>query len=169
VARQPTEDDQLLHHYFCGDHEILEICMEKLKRMAYQTKQWNGLTGDEFRMAIDSLEQKLKEHHALEEELLFPALTEALGYAAQPVVMMTQEHHQLLNQLSDLREESRCCESSGKMLERLRTVTNALNRQLCDHMHKEEKLIFPMAEHLLSKERKHALICSLQEKQRGTV
>ncbi|MGO4119208.1 hypothetical protein ACEQ6C_39220, partial [Rhizobium ruizarguesonis] len=71
------------------------------------------------------------------------ALTESLGYATPPVIMMTEEHRRLVSQVLEMRE-----------------VTTTLCRLLHDHFHQEEMLLFPMAEHVLSKETKEAILAA---------
>lgn len=163
---QPTDGEQKLVHIFSMEHEGLQQQMEWLKRLAYQNRWLNTKTAGEIRLAIALLEEKLREHLAWEEEHLFEAMKDSLGCTTHPVFMMTEEHQRLLGKLAKSREETGYCGSDGRSTEGLRVVTNRMNRLLCDHIHKEEKLLIPMAEHILSKERKAELIAAWEAKWR---
>ncbi|MDF2682382.1 MAG: hemerythrin protein [Brevibacillus sp.] len=161
---QPTDSERTLVYLFSREHEVLQQQMERLKRLAYQNRLLNSKTAGEFRLAIALLEEKLREHQAWEEEHLFEAMKDSLGCSTHPVFVMTEEHQRLLGKLAKLRDEMGYSESDGRSTERLRVVTNTMNRLLDDHIHKEEKLLFPMAERMLSKERKAELIVAWEAK-----
>ncbi|MDH6352106.1 MULTISPECIES: hemerythrin domain-containing protein [Brevibacillus] len=164
---QQTDGEERLGHLFSSEHASLEQSMEKLKQLVYQSRIMSAQTVEEFRLTIAQLVDSLQEHHRREEELLFVALTESLGYTAQPVQMMMEEHRQLVSQLSKLREETVCCQCVGRETTRLREVTTTLYRLLHDHFHKEEKLLFPMAEHVLDQAKKAAIMEAVKETGRG--
>ncbi|MGZ0050091.1 hemerythrin domain-containing protein [Brevibacillus gelatini] len=162
-----TDGKRLLSHLFSREHAVLGQYMEKLKQLVYQNRTMSAEAVEQFRETIALLTEKLKEHHALEEELLFAALTESLGYATPPVIMMTDEHLRLVSQLTELREKTACCQCAGRGPTRLREETTTLYRLLHDHFDKEEMLLFPMAEHVLSREKKEAIMAAAREKARG--
>ncbi|MED4571312.1 hemerythrin domain-containing protein [Brevibacillus agri] len=160
MKRHQTDGERQLSQLFSREHVVLGQYMEKLKKLVYQNRSMSAEAVEQFRETIAIFVEKLRKHHALEEELLFAALTESLGYATPPVIMMTEEHRRLVSQVLEMREETACCECTGRGSMKLREVTTTLCRLLHDHFHQEEMLLFPMAEHVLSKETKEAILAA---------
>lgn len=165
MAERTTENDMLFPEVFIADHQQLQTYMEKLKRLAYQSKHWDEQMSEEISSLVKQILAKLAEHHRLEEEILFAPLKDALGVSGQPVLMMTQEHRLLIEQLKQLKEEIDTSDSHGLVSERVKSVATSLIRFWYDHSQKEELLLFPMAKQLLSAEQKEAVISKIKENQ----
>lgn len=164
MAWQPVDEENLLP-LLKNDHEQLKTYMEKLKRLAYQNKHRDEQISEEVRTMVMQILGKLTEHHGLEEEFLYPALQDVLKGSAHPVLMMKQEHDLLLAHLAELQEEIRACDSHEQEWERVKSAAIRLIRLWHDHAQKEEMLLFPMANQILTEERKKALMMAVKEKQ----
>ncbi len=86
----------------------------------------------------------LRRHIYLEEEFLFPLLREAEPGLAAPVFVMLREHAQLWRTLSALERELDTGSGDGAALCRQLTV------QLLHHNLKEERVLYPRADHVLA-------------------
>lgn len=98
-------------------------------------------------------------HHVKEEKFLFPLL-EARGVPASgcPIAVLHHEHekgHALLAQLDDARQ---VFVASGAGKDALITTLRSLVRLYVDHIWKEDYLLLPMADKLLS-ENDHTKLC----------
>lgn len=91
-------------------------------------------------------------HIRREERALYPVLEGRLGYLAEPVAIMRREHRQLLDCLSAVKSEI------SRMHQTLETIrTWGLNSKLqelrvglSDHLSREERVVFWLAEVRLS-------------------
>lgn len=110
------------------------------------------------------LASALAPHAHIENEILFPALEQELGGEGGPVSVFRAEHAEIegaLEKLQTLRELSRNHDDIEGRLERLPRVEDIaearrLVRQTLDvardHFSKEEQMLFPMAEQMLSED-----------------
>lgn len=97
--------------------------------------------------------EDLSLHIWREERALYPVLEGRLGYLAEPVAIMRREHRELLDCLSAVKSEI------SQMHQNLETVkTWGLNSKLqelrvglSDHLSREERVVFWLAELQLSK------------------
>jgi regulator of cell morphogenesis and NO signaling len=85
----------------------------------------------------------LRRHIYLEEEFLFPMLREAEPGLAAPVFVMLREHAQIWGTLEALERAADASAGAGLALRKRLTV------QLLHHNLKEEKILYPRADHLL--------------------
>jgi|GEM_PF-260788 len=167
MALKPTEDEAWFPQLFITEHEQLQSYMEKLKRLAYQSKQWDEQMSEEIGVMVKKILSKLQEHHEREEAFLYAAMQDVLGNSAQPIRMMKQEHDLLMNQLRQLYEEIRTCGGHEQDAEELKSVATALIRQWHDHSQKEEMLLYPMAKQLLTVEQKRTSMEAMKGQQNG--
>jgi iron-sulfur cluster repair protein YtfE (RIC family) len=86
----------------------------------------------------------LRRHIYLEEEFLFPPLREA-GLVA-PIFVMLREHGQMWNTLDVLERELETGATPATVL----TLCRQLMVQLQHHNPKEERVLYPQADHVLS-------------------
>lgn len=86
----------------------------------------------------------LRRHIYLEEEFLFPLLREAEPGLAAPVFVMLREHAQIWGTLDALERE--LAVGTGTRL----ALAKRLTVQLLHHNLKEEKILYPRADELLS-------------------
>ena len=86
----------------------------------------------------------LRRHIYVEEEFLFPLLREAAPGLAAPVYVMLREHAQIWGTLDSLERELDAGAGTGLALRKRLTV------RLLHHNLKEEKILYPRADDLLS-------------------
>lgn len=98
------------------------------------------------RPAWKSYRAGMQRHIAMEEEVLFPAFEKASGvHEGGPTAVMRLEHDQIRTLLGEIDEtiEAGDCERALEVGDTLLMLSQA-------HSAKEEKVLYPMAENLLS-------------------
>jgi len=106
---------------------------------------------EEAAAAFDHFHHAMTRHFRMEEEILFPAL-QAAGGPAGPVQIMLMEHAQmndLLEQMAAALAEKNA-QSYGGIAETLLITVQ-------QHNHKEEQILYPIADHILAPQREAVL------------
>lgn len=110
---------------------------------------------DEAGNAFNRFRDAMTQHFRMEEAVLFPAL-QAAGGPTGPVQVMLMEHAQmndLFEQMATALKE-KDAQSYGGMSETLLIVMQ-------QHNHKEEQILYPIADHILAAQRE-ALLSRMQ-------
>ena len=92
----------------------------------------------------------LEKHAKLEEEFLFPELVPSLGEEMGPVRVMEFEHGEIRKILAALKETD---DSNDILVETAKFIVF-----LRDHIVKEEKVLFPLAEEFVEENRLRAMV-----------
>ncbi|MBZ5535222.1 MAG: hemerythrin domain-containing protein [Acidobacteriia bacterium] len=100
-----------------------------------------------FENALEFFKRDVATHFKKEEDALFPALEKYVGRESGPIAVMLNEHQQHNSLLKELRESV-----AASDLTRVRSVWENFNPQLTMHIVKEDSVLFPMAEHMLTEE-----------------
>ena len=96
-------------------------------------------------------------HQAKEETILFPAIKACADAQDRPVRHMMFEHDQERQSIEDLEKDVRL----GKLPDFAATA-NKLSSTLRNHIYKEDQLLFPVADSLLSSQQDDAIFEQLQ-------
>ena len=94
-----------------------------------------------LRAMVEALAVPLERHARTEEEVLFPALERYIERTTGPLAVMDAEHESIREALTAI--------SSGQ---EIRSRTSRLLATLRGHIHKENRVLFPMAEEFLGAE-----------------
>lgn len=106
-----------------------------------------------IRDGVRFLEEKLVPHRRKEEEALFPALGKHIGTEVGPVACMLEEHREEGDKLQELREA--LAQSSGaEGRARVAVAGQQILSHLRAHIQKEDNVLFPMVEGMLSEPEK---------------
>jgi regulator of cell morphogenesis and NO signaling len=141
---------------------------EKLAGLLLLTKQIETDADVEkiFAALISSVaifKSELDTHSEREEEVLFPMMGEYIGTSSGPIAVMEYEHEQAKALIGDfLRKANNGQFSIEEMKNAAELIKNA-HDILSDHFTKEENVLFPMAERMLSDEEKAELHRKIQE------
>jgi hemerythrin-like domain-containing protein len=108
-------------------------------------------------------------HHAKEEALLFPAMEEA-GLSAEggPVEVMLEEHEQGRAYIQGIVDAMAMVPGNADE-GRKRLLNNgwAYIQMLQAHIHKENEILFPLADRVIPPDRMHALIHAFEDAEAG--
>jgi regulator of cell morphogenesis and NO signaling len=98
-----------------------------------------------FDKACAYFQQEVRLHFRKEEDALFPAMEKYVGRAAGPIAVMLNEHRQHNALLSQL-----CAAVTARNWVAVRSVWPSFTQLLTMHIMKEDTILFPMAERMLS-------------------
>ncbi|SFA77139.1 MULTISPECIES: hemerythrin domain-containing protein [unclassified Bacillus (in: firmicutes)] len=128
-------------------------------------------SGEELSVNFNSLKEKveafikeLEPHSEREESILFPMMSNYIGKSMGPIAVMEYEHDLAKSLISTFIEQSASSTelSEGKMKELALMIKKAYYT-LVDHFTKEENVLFPMAQRMLTEEEKQELYFRIQE------
>lgn len=115
--------------------------------------------------AVRTFMEELEPHSEREERVLFRMMEKYLGVGMGPIAVMEYEHTQaklLIGRFFEKMAEERDNISVDEMKESSELIKNAYFT-LTDHFSKEENVLFPMAENMLSDEEKAELAMKIKE------
>ena len=137
-----TNDDNWLLH----DHSLYESLLAQCVEAA-EVEDWKSVD----KLFQDMLAH-LKQHMAMEEEVLYPAYERAAHAPQGPTHALREEHDRIVRLVKDMARliESR---NSDYVLEGL----IHLEKEMIKHHEKEEDIFLPMASQILSAERETVL------------
>lgn len=98
----------------------------------------------------------IKHHLAMEEEVLFPAFEARTGNAMGPTRVMRMEHEQMRTLLDDMARALTDADQNSYL-----GLSETLNMLMQQHNLKEENMLYPMSDQVLSGERE-GLIRSME-------
>lgn len=142
----PTED-------LIREHNAIKIMLSIMSKIAENIKNDKGVDTYDIEKIVDFLKTFAdKCHHGKEENALFPALVEAgIQKEGGPVGVMLHEHVVGREYIKDISSSNEkyiigSSESIQLIAESLSNYINLLHK----HIQKEENILFPMAEKVLS-------------------
>lgn len=150
-------------HQLKEEHIPLRKSMEEFYLLAKRLEQLEA--GDpkpllmELHAKITEFKEALEPHSEREEEGLFPMLAAYIGRESGPIAVMEYEHEQAKKHMARFLDEIE--RTSGNMeIDGARQITIYVIQAyliLTDHFLKEENVLFPMAERVLTAEDKEWL------------
>ncbi|WP_416151292.1 hemerythrin domain-containing protein [Salipaludibacillus sp. HK11] len=145
------------------EHPSLRQQMDQFKQTAMQIKQ-NG----KGNMNLESLYQQMRRfkvdidlHSAKEEDGLFEMMVSHIGREGGPIAVMEEEHRLAKDHLGSFFKKYSRNVSEGLAIELAQHVL-IVYQTLTDHFMKEEQILFPMAEQMLSTKEKEMLMQQFQ-------
>ncbi|WP_339173693.1 hemerythrin domain-containing protein [Anoxybacillus sp. FSL W8-1294] len=114
-----------------------------------------------LRENVQQFLQELDPHSRREEDVLFPMMARYIGRESGPIAVMEYEHHEAKENISTFLKKTETIDIH-EARELASYVMNAY-MILTDHFTKEECVLFPMAEKLLSSEEKEELAKKINE------
>lgn len=124
--------------FMTGAHKACDDAFAQAEEAVLDQK-WN-----EASSAFGRFRQGMERHFRMEEEILFPAF-QATGGSAGPVQVMLMEH----SQMYDLFEQMALA-IEDKDAEKYAGVSETLLIVMQQHNHKEEQILYPMADQFLA-------------------
>lgn len=88
----------------------------------------------------------LKRHMKIEEKALFPAFEEASGISGGPTWVMRQEHQRMLARLDEM-----AVAVAARHTEDFRALAQSFSRLMAAHSSREEGVLYPWCDKLLSR------------------
>ena len=148
-------------HVLMDEHRAVERVLRVLDQAADRLEAGDAVPPNIFEDSLDFLSNFAdKCHHGKEEELLFPALERAgVPKDRGPIGMMLIEHEEGRQHLRAMAEALDGYRKGNKAARKsLAENAKAYAALLSQHIQKEDHVLFPMAERLLSAEEKEYLV-----------
>jgi hemerythrin-like domain-containing protein len=149
-----------------AEHRVIERVLECLSRMAEDAVSGPGLDAESATAAIEFLRTFADGcHHGKEERHLFEALI-AKGWPRErgPVGMMFVDHEEgraLIRRMDAARQEAErgAAEAASEFAVAARAYVDLLRA----HIHKEDRVLFPMADQTFAAAEQEALLAAFEE------
>ena len=143
--------------FLTADHRLADELFAGAQQRAAR-REWA-----ECSRALAKFRAALESHMKLEEEMLFPAFEQATGMDGGPTAVMRSEHREMLQQLDAL--ASAITTGNGDGFDELaRSFLHILDA----HSMKEEKILYPMCDRLVSALNADELKRTLERIRRGS-
>ncbi|WP_124728635.1 hemerythrin domain-containing protein [Staphylospora marina] len=151
------------------EHTPLREQLEQLYRAAREIGEESRI--EDWRDALVELkekailfEQDLEPHSEREEGVLFPMMAQYIGRESGPIAVMEDEHEQGKKYLQSFiaKIDQATAPVTSEKAKEIGSFMMEAYRILFHHFIKEENVLFPMAERLLSPEEKELLAKQLQ-------
>jgi hemerythrin-like domain-containing protein len=148
-----------------GEHPALRAQMERLYSLTQKIDQEIDVEANFYELIIKVKEFKaaLDPHSEREEGVLFPMMGVYIGTTSGPIAVMEYEHDQAKSKIGAFLQNAEVGESTTEEKKKLAELVQNAYFILIDHFNKEENVLFPMAERMLSVEEKTKLLRKIQE------
>jgi iron-sulfur cluster repair protein YtfE (RIC family) len=148
-----------------GEHSPLR---EKLAGLFLLTEQVKTevepeKTFADLKTSVVIFKAELDPHSEREEEVLFPMLGEYIGISSGPIAVMEYEHEQAKSLIGAFIEKGKSDQLSIEEMKNLAELVENAHNILMEHFTKEENVLFPIAERMLSDDEKAELHRRIQE------
>lgn len=148
IMERPSKKNSISNHLSHHHRELDESFRQ------YQQFQVNG--AEEAQRSWSDFEQGMRRHMTWEEELLFPMFEERTGLDDHgPTAIMRGEHREIVTLLDRIRGVS----ADGSPVDDL---VRALAEWLTAHNRKEETILYPWIDRLLSEAESDRLLITMQ-------
>ncbi len=111
----------------------------------------------ELRRLVVEFERELGPHSEREEGILFPAMVKYIGRETGPIAVMEYEHDQAKKNLASFLAHTEDI-TEGMDMRNIANYAVQAYLILTDHFMKEERVLFPMAQQMLTLEEKEELL-----------
>jgi regulator of cell morphogenesis and NO signaling len=116
-----------------------------------------------LKSSVAIFKAELEIHSHREEDVLFPMMGEYIGTSSGPIAVMEYEHEQAKALIGDFLKNANNGRLSTEEMKNAAELVKNAHGILSDHFTKEENVLFPMAERMLSDEEKAELHRKIQE------
>ncbi|MFZ7944281.1 hemerythrin domain-containing protein [Neobacillus sp. 19] len=112
---------------------------------------------------VKEFKASLEPHSEREEGVLFPMMGVYIGTTSGPIAVMEYEHDQAKSNIGAFLAKAEALPTSTDEKKQLAELIQNAYFILTEHFSKEENVLFPMAERMLTKEEKAELLQKIQE------
>ncbi|NWQ41371.1 hemerythrin domain-containing protein [Bacillus sp. EB106-08-02-XG196] len=147
-----------------SEHPPLLAQLEGLFKLTKEIEEdsTSDNTFAELIMKVNEFKAALDPHSEREEGVLFPMMGVYIGTTSGPIAVMEYEHDQAKAKIHEFLEKADSTQTVEEKKNLAELVKNAYYI-LTEHFAKEENVLFPMAERMLSDDEKEELYQKIQE------
>ena len=145
LAGRPTETLQ-------KEHKICYLVIAAARRRSVAVRGGDEFHPDNVAMLVDFLDYFDQCHDHKEDNLLFAKLAQrGMSTSTGILADLMQEHDELISRLEAIGDDlPRARTGDRKAITQLLDKIDAYLRLLDDHMHREDEVLFPMVQHVLT-------------------
>lgn len=148
-----------------GEHPPLLAQLEELheltKKIELQTDPEQTFFG--LKTKVEKFKAELDPHSEREEGVLFPMMGVYIGTSSGPIAVMEYEHDQAKSKIKEFLLVAEKGELSTIEIKSAAELIKNAYYILTEHFSKEENVLFPMAERMLTVEEKEELFQKIQK------
>lgn len=147
-----------------SEHLPLLAQLEGLFNLNTQIQEDTGIENifDELIIKVNEFKSALDPHSEREEGVLFPMMGVYIGTTTGPIAVMEYEHDQAKAKIHEFLDKAGSSKTEQEKKDLSDLVKNAYYI-LTEHFAKEENVLFPMAQRMLSGDEKEELYQRIQE------
>jgi len=147
-----------------SEHIPLRNSLENLFSLCGRVEKENSNSFEQLAQQVKEFFENLEYHSSREEEILFRMMENYLGEHGGPIAVMEYEHEQSHGFINEFLKnaESIASLTEEEKLQNAALIVNAYHT-LLNHFAKEEQVLYPMAERMLSPEEKEAITQKVSE------
>lgn len=151
-------------HQLKSEHPSLLAQLEGLFNLTKQIQEDSDIDNifEELTNKVNEFKEALEPHSEREEGVLFPMMGVYIGTTSGPIAVMEYEHDQAKAKIHEFLEKAGSSKTEQEKKNLSDLVKNAYYI-LTEHFAKEENVLFPMAERMLSDDEKEELYQRIQE------
>lgn len=146
------------------EHPPLLAQLDGLYKLTHEIEQDSEVEKHfaELIIKVEEFKDQLDPHSEREEGVLFPMMGVYIGTTSGPIAVMEYEHDQAKAHIGEFLTKVDSSQSTEEKKNLAVLIKNAYFI-LTEHFAKEENVLFPMAERMLSNEEKEELYRKIQE------
>ena len=147
-----------------GEHPPLRAEMDGLYNLTQKIDQEIDVEENfqELIIKVKEFKGNLDLHSEKEEGVLFPMMGVYIGTTSGPIAVMEYEHDQAKSKVGVFLDQAEVGEWTTEEKKKLAELVQDAYFILTAHFNKEENVLFPMAERMLSEEEKTELLRKIQ-------
>ncbi|MBI4715179.1 MAG: hemerythrin domain-containing protein [Nitrospirae bacterium] len=151
------------------EHRLIERMLRVLERVAVEAERGGNFPAPLFEKVLDFIENFSDRcHHGKEEETLFPVLEgRGIPRYGGPIGVMLEEHREGRKLVKGMRESfQRFQEGETPALREIAGSAAVFSQLLRQHIDKEDNILYPMANRVLSPDDQNDLLMKFQKVER---
>jgi regulator of cell morphogenesis and NO signaling len=147
-----------------GEHPSLLAQLDELFQLTQKIEQQADFeTFTNLKDKVVKFKAELDPHSEREEGVLFPMMGVYIGTTSGPIAVMEYEHDQAKAKIKEFLSSTEEIKLSVEEIKLKANLIQDAYHILTGHFAKEENVLFPMAERMLSEEEKEELFQKIQE------
>ncbi|WP_232697273.1 hemerythrin domain-containing protein [Brevibacillus daliensis] len=141
------------HHlldYLYNFHTEMSTQLDSLIMIAVKNRGWSELLEEKLHGFINFLNEDFKKYLKIEDDVLYMAMMKQISTLDHFLLLLKQEHAELLDLSQSLIEEYVSCKQFGEKSARLVCLLKQFCYSFSEHAWKENHALYPLAKQVLS-------------------
>ncbi|XJZ28303.1 hemerythrin domain-containing protein [Bacillota bacterium Lsc_1132] len=147
------------------EHKVLYGKLDEVSLLTEKIEKEENVEANfaELKDKVIEFKAILDPHSEREENVLFPMIGVYIGTTSGPIAVMEYEHDQAKEYIGTFLANSEQVQASTDELKKISELAKHAYHILTEHFAKEENVLFPMAERMLSDEEKDEFLQKIKQ------